>query len=111
MIGVRVGRKMWSDLRWVSHIGLLGVRLQLTQNWRNGVIRRILCGLCSEAAVLVLIFPLLDWAFANQEISGAARSGTTTPFVSGGTVLKLSLLFAAITLFGAFILGRKEHGE
>jgi hypothetical protein len=107
----RVGRKMWSDLRWALHIGWLGVRLRLRENWRNGVIRKILGGVCAEAAVLALIFPFLDVVVANNEISAAASSGTTAQFISVRGVLWWSLSFVALALFGAFILGGKEKEE
>lgn len=111
IIGFRVGRKLWSDLRWALHIGWLKVRLRLVQNWRNGVIRKILCGLFAEAAVLALVFPFLDVVVANNEISVAARSGTPAQLISVRSVLWWSLSFVALALFGAFILGRKEDRE
>lgn len=108
IIGFRAARKLWSDLRWVLHIVWLKVQLRLLQNSRNGVIRKILCGLCAEAAVLTLVFPLLDVVFANNQSSIAARSGTTVQLISVGSVLGWSLSFVAVALFGAFLLGSKE---
>ena len=111
IIGFRAGCKLWFDLRWVLHVAWLGIRLQLYQNWRDGVIRKILCNLCAEAAVLALIFPFLDVVVANNEMLENSRSGIQTKLIPLGTVLIVSLSFVALALFGAFILGSKKHGD
>jgi uncharacterized membrane protein len=93
------------------HVARLGLRARLLQNWRSGVIRKILCGVCAEAAVLALIFPFLDVLIANNEILTNAKAGNTGQLISIRGVLVWSLSFVVLALLGAFILGTKEDGE
>jgi hypothetical protein len=109
--GSRLARELLANLWWWSHLAWLGIKARLVQNWRSGVIRKIVCGVCAEAAVLALIFPFLDVVVANNEILTSAKSGNVAQLISVRSVLVWSLSFVALALFGAFILGAKEDGE
>lgn len=83
------------------------MRARLVHNWHSGDIRKIVSGICSEAAVLALIFPFLDVVIGNNEILANAKSGNVAQqLMPVHSVLGWSLSFVALALFGAFILGK-----
>ncbi len=104
-IGFTLVRKLLAELRWRSHLVWLTIQARILQNWRSGVIRKIVCDFCAEAAVLAFIFPFLDSVIENMR---NAKSGVAITLIPVQGVLGWSLSFVALALFGAFILGNKE---
>jgi hypothetical protein len=99
----RRAREAWRWLQW----RFLTVRLYNTQFQRIPTvraIRRILSGFCAEAAVLIAIFPYLDFLIENYRSSGVRP-------VDMGPVKHVSVILCLACLASAIILAIKTDEQ
>jgi hypothetical protein len=97
----RKAREFWQWLRWKALTSrIYFARLQPTVR----TTRRILSGFCAEAAVLIAVFPYLDFLIAQREPS-------SLPPIDMGPVKRYSAILSVMCLVSAVILAIKTDEQ
>jgi hypothetical protein len=73
--------------------------------------RKILSGFCAEAAVLVAIFPYLDFFIENYRTRGIPQNANGTQPMDMASVKHLSVTICLTCLVAAIVLAIKSPGE
>jgi hypothetical protein len=69
--------------------------------------RKILSGFCAEAAVLIAVFPYLDFLLENQRIRGTSQLVSGSSPIDMGSVKRLSAILCIACLALAVMLAIK----
>jgi hypothetical protein len=106
----RITRESWRWLAW----RMLTLRIYYTQFQRIPTVRtsrRILSGFCAEAAVLIAVFPYLDFLIARQETRELSQPTGGPSLMDMGSVKRLSAILCVMCLASAVILAIKTPDE
>jgi len=104
--------RLW--LLWRSETALSHLREFNGRVWRMPTvrtIRRILSGFCAEAAVLIAVFPYLDFLIENQRIRGTSQLANGSSPIDMGPVERLSAILCVVCLISAVVLAIKAPGN
>jgi hypothetical protein len=101
-------------LSWRSNVALSHLREFNGRFWRMPTVlsaRKILSGFCAEAAVLIAIFPYLDFVLENQHIKGTSQLvGGSSP-IDMEPVKRVSAILCIGCLVSAVVLAIKAPSE
>jgi hypothetical protein len=87
---------------WYVRILYLRTFLYCRRAWQAPSVRKIACDFCAEVAVLITVFPPLEFLIARRQ--GVAP-------VDMGAVIRWSATFVLVFLFAAVILADKDAKE
>ena len=74
-------------------------------------IRRVLSGFCAEAAVLIAIFPYLDFLIESHRFNEKSQSIGSSATIDMGSVKRQSAILCVLCLTSAIVLAIKTSGE
>lgn len=100
----RIVREFFIGFWWATLNFGIGLGQKFRGFWQNRAIRKISCDFCAEVAVLVAVFPVLDFILGGSMHRGNAGAGALTFW----GVARVSALITASALLAAFILSARE---
>lgn len=101
--------KAW--IWWKINLASLAINVGKERFWRHETVRasrKVLSGFCAEAAVLIAVFPYLDFLIARRE-SPLLTNGTQS--VDMGAVVGTSAILCIGFLISAVMLTDKARGD
>jgi hypothetical protein len=104
--------KLW--LWWRSRVAFSHLREFNGRFWRIPTVltsRKILSGFCAEAAVLIAIFPYLDFLIESQHVREASQLSKGASPIDMASVKRQSAMLVAAFLISAVVLAIKTSDE
>jgi len=103
-------RELWLWFWWKLDVARSHLREFYTRFRRIPTVlatRKILSGFCAEAAVLIAVFPYLDFLIENQRIRGTSQLTSGSSPIDMGPVKRLSVILCLVCLISAVVLAIK----
>jgi hypothetical protein len=95
-------------LSWrVKNLWIL-VQFRFRRFWQARAIRKIACEFCAEVAVLVAVFPTLEFILGSNGRQDGAKMGVGGIALSLSGVARASIIITVGALLFAFILSTRE---
>jgi hypothetical protein len=116
--GLTFARRKARELRlwfwWRSRVAFSHLRELNGRFWRMPTVltsRKILSGFCAEAAVLIAIFPYLDFLIESRHIRETSQLTNSPSPIDMGSVKRQSAMLVAAFLISAVVLAIKTSDE
>lgn len=102
IFGWETAKRLPNQIVWWFRPRYYRIFIYCQKAWRAPSVRKIACDFCAEVAVLMAVFPALEFWLGNQGRKSPAGAVTV------GTVIRWSLTFVLLFLLGAIMLADKE---